>query len=229
MESSFNPAQFVREIGRYLVWAFKYARQATTPGLVGAAMEQSVRDQLEQILPGGIGVGSGCVIDTKGSTSRQIDVVLYEKELCPVFCVNNNPETTYFPVEGVLAVGEIKSMIGKKELSDSFKKIQSVKALYRAFQTMEDGIYVGRRYGDQGSGSAHGFYRDNTNKGDIFGFILAEEPSIAVTLPDPSKTHKSAPKATLLGHYVENITEINNAPECLSKIQRSKLLSTVLS
>ena len=214
MKASFDPAEFVRRIGRDLVRAFDDARQATTPELVGDAMEQPVRDRLEQILPRGIAVGSGCVIDTKGSTSRQMDVVLYERGLCPVFCVNNSPETTYYPAECVLAVGEVKSTIGKRELTDSFEKIRSVKALHRAYSTMGNGVYVGRRYGDLGSASAHGFRRDHTNKGDIFGFVLADRPAIAVTLPDPSKKHKSAPKATLLGHYAENIARVNNDVLC---------------
>ena len=114
-----------------------------TPELVGDAMEQPVRDRLEQILPRGIAVGSGCVIDTTGGTSRQMDVVLYERGLCPVFCINDSPETTYYPAECVLAVGEIKSSIGKRELADSFEKIRSVKALHRAYTELENGLYVG--------------------------------------------------------------------------------------
>ena len=210
MKRSFDPAEFVRRIGRDLVRAFDDAREATTPELVGDAMEQPVRDRLEQILPRGIAVGSGCVIDSNGETSRQMDVVLYERGLCPVFCINDSPETTYYPAECVLAVGEVKSTIGKKGLADSFEKIRSVKALHRSYTKLENDLYVGRRYGDLGSASAHGFYRNHTNKGDIFGFILADKPAIAVTLPDPSRPHPSAPKATLLGHYSENVSKINN-------------------
>ncbi len=213
MKSTFDPAEFVKRIGQDLVRAFENAREATTTELVGDAMEQPVRDRLVQILPRGIGVGSGCVIDTKGGTSRQIDVVLYERELCPVFCINNSPETTYYPAEGVLAVGEIKSTIGKRELADSFEKICSVKTLHRAYHIIEGGTYVGRRYGEEGP-TAYGFQRDQTNKGDIFGFVLAEKPGMAITLPTPSKTHKSAPKATLLGHYVDNVKKINNDVLC---------------
>ena len=54
MKTSFDPAEFVRRIGRDLVRAFDDAREATTPELVGDAMEQPVRDRLEQILPRGI-------------------------------------------------------------------------------------------------------------------------------------------------------------------------------
>lgn len=213
MKQTFDPADFVRRVGHDLVRAFENARVATTPTLVGDAMEGPVRDQLGQILPRGIGVGSGCVIDVYGGTSRQMDIVLYERDLCPVFRVNDRPETTYYPVESVLAVGEVKSAIGKKELADSFKKIESVKALNRAY-AKKDGAYIGRRYGDIGSTSAHGFYRDDTNKGDVLGFVIAERTSIPVTLPDPSKSHASAPKATLLGHYVQNVEELNNDVLC---------------
>ena len=129
MKPTFDPSEFVRRISLDLVRAFDDAREVTTPQLVGDAMEQPVRDRLEQILPTGIGVGSGCVIDTNGGTSRQTDVVLYERDLCPVFCMNNSPETTYYPVEGVLAVEEVKSAIGKRELADAFDKVRSVKAL----------------------------------------------------------------------------------------------------
>ena len=214
MKPKFDPAEFVRRVGRDLVSSFESAREATTPGLVGGAIENAVRNRLEQILPRGIGVGTGCVIDIHGGTSRQIDVVLYEKELCPRFSVNENSETSYFPVESVLAVGEVKSVIGKVELNDAFKKIASVKSLYRSFEKMDGNVYVGRRYSDSGSATALGFYRDNTNLGDVLGFVLAERSNIAVTLPDPSKTHKSAPKATLLGHYVENVTTLNNDVLC---------------
>ncbi len=114
MQNSFDSREFVNRIGKNLVVAFDNARQlATTPELVGDAMEHPVMEKLGQILPNGIGIGSGCVIDTKGATSRQMDVVLYERDICPVFCVNNSPETTYYPCEGVIAVGEVKSKIGK--------------------------------------------------------------------------------------------------------------------
>ena len=99
MRNSFDAADFVKNIGNELVRAFETARTATTSELVGDAMETPVRERLEQVLPQGIGVGSGCVIDTQSNTSRQLDVVLYEKGICPVFCVNNSPETTYYPCE----------------------------------------------------------------------------------------------------------------------------------
>ena len=108
MKQGFDSGDYVKRVGERLVQQFAEARHATSPSTVGAAMEVPVRDQLGQILPQGIAVGSGFVIDSYGGTSRQCDVVLYERDICPVFSVNNTPETTYYPCEGVIAVGEVK-------------------------------------------------------------------------------------------------------------------------
>ena len=181
MNSKFVPAEFIRDIGCDLVREFGNARKATTPSLVGSAMENPVRERLRQVLPRGIDVGSGCILDSYGNVSRQMDVVLYETGICPVFRVNETPEATYYPIEGVLAVGEIKSRIGNKELRDSFAKIKSVKSLRRNFQYDEvRKLWVGRRYCEHGSIVASGFDMENTNMGDVFGFILSEESTMSV-------------------------------------------------
>ncbi|MDE0133426.1 MAG: hypothetical protein OXM54_01180 [Acidimicrobiaceae bacterium] len=59
MRPSFDPEAFVKRVGERLVQQFSDAREATSPSTVGAAMEHPVREQLEQLLPNGISVGSG--------------------------------------------------------------------------------------------------------------------------------------------------------------------------
>ena len=131
MDQTFDPDGFIRRIGERLVDEFKDAKAGTTPSTVGSAAEQPVRDQLEQILPRGIAVGEGFVIDSYGATSRQQDVILYERDICPVFSINRTPQTTYYPCEGVIAVGEIKSSLDRHSLQDAFQKVASVKRLRR--------------------------------------------------------------------------------------------------
>ena len=181
MEKTFDAAAYIDRIGKRLVVDFGEARQATTPGLVGGAMEMPVRKQLEQILPRGIAVGSGCVIDSGGNTSQQIDVVLYERDICPVFSVNNTPETTYYPCEGVIAVGEIKSLLDTNGLADSFAKIASVKRLRRYIVTHPAPLPNGERvreyryYGSKmgpATKSIGAFDQDNDEYSQIFGFAL---------------------------------------------------------
>ena len=131
LEPTFDANTFMENLGRGLIREFEEARQATTGPLIGAAIETPVRKRLEQVLPRGIAVDSGCVIDSYGNCSRQQDVVLYERDNCPVFSVNNTPESTYYPCEGVLGVIEVKSSITSNRLRDSFEKISSVRNLNR--------------------------------------------------------------------------------------------------
>ena len=184
MDQTFDPDGFVRRIGERLVDEFKDAKAATTPSTVGASAEQPVRDQLEQVLPRGVAVGEGCVIDSYGGTSRQQDVILYERDICPVFSINRTPQTTYYPCEGVLAVGEIKSSLDRDSLQDAFKKVAFVKRLRRHIvpslvphPNTGEPIPLRRNYltplGDSiipvGEGS------DAKERLQIFGFVLAGE------------------------------------------------------
>ena len=184
MEENFDPIAYANLVGKELVLSFDKADLGTTGVLVGSAKEHPVRTKLEHILPAGIGVGAGCVIDSYGKTSRQMDIVLYEKDICPVYSINDTPETTYYPCEGIVAVGEIKSTLDSKELEDIFHKIESVKRLKR-FSVKPSGMRVVgtlsvpyRRYGTTTLGT-HQILGDmdydqaQNSLDQIFGFALA--------------------------------------------------------
>ena len=111
MGNSFDAAGFVKDIGHEFVRAFETARTAPRRSWLGTPWKPPCAERLEQVLPQGIGVGSGCVIDTRGNSSRQLDVVLYEKGICPVFCVNNSPETTYYPCNSLAWPRRARSLV----------------------------------------------------------------------------------------------------------------------
>lgn len=189
MDSTFDPDAYVRRVGERLVDEFNDARAATTPTTVGSAMEQPVRKQLEQILPRGLAVGSGFVIDTYGGTSRQTDIVLYERDICPVFSINDTPETTYYPCECVVAVGEVKSVLDRDALTDAFKKVESVKSLRRKIVREKvpdpktgEGWPIYRSYGGLHDTLHNGGLRDVSRPpgelAEIFGFVLAGTPRL---------------------------------------------------
>ena len=83
MNRNFDPDAFPPD-GERLIDEFEEPRAGTTPSTVGSAAEQPVRDQLEQVLPKGVGVGESFVIDSYGRTSRQQDVILYERRPCGI-------------------------------------------------------------------------------------------------------------------------------------------------
>lgn len=131
MEESFNPQEFIRILGQELVSEFDKAGIMTHPGAVGAGRETSAKQKLKQILPAGVGVGSGFVIDSFGHTSRQCDIILYEENYALRFCPNSDTDNTYYNCESVIAVGEVKSVVTRKELEDSLEKLSIVKSLQR--------------------------------------------------------------------------------------------------
>lgn len=136
---SFDGPAFIQHVAERLVHEFEFSSGAGTPGLVGVAKEHPARVQLERLMPEGIAVGSGIVVDSYGGVSKQQDIIIYEK-LCPVFTHNGAPEASYYPVEGVIAVGEVKSTLGKRELEDVFAKSQSVKNLRRHAIATDEGL-----------------------------------------------------------------------------------------
>ena len=182
MDNAFDVDKHIARIGARLVREFDDARAATSPTAVGDAMEAPVKKQLEQLLPRGVAVGSGFVIDSYGGTSLQTDLVLYERDICPVFSINDTPGTTYYPCEGVIAVGQVKSILTKKLLEDEFKKLASVKRLQRypvhGFMpnpTTGAPMALHRSYGNIQNPSVIDITEKNqTSSGrQIFGFLVA--------------------------------------------------------
>lgn len=181
MQRNFDPISYAIDVGRELIFGFAQAEKATTPGLVGSAKETPTRKRLEHLLPEGIAVGSGCVIDSNGGTSKQQDVVLYEKHLCPVYSINDDAGTSYYPCEGVIAVGEIKTKMASGDLDDTFAKIASVKRLRRFARPKTDRLVPEpsvpyRAYGATtsfGGLPVEQFDQDTKPFDQIFGFALA--------------------------------------------------------
>lgn len=219
--TKFDSKEFLKELSQDLVVNFDRARRATTPGLKGSARENEVRQRLENALPSGVGVGTGCVIDHQGNSSKQQDIILYEKDICPKFSLNNTPETTYYPCEGVIAVGEIKSSIGKSELEDSFAKIESVKTLKRLAVPsksilMDDYVVSYRAYLSRGSFDcikAEQFDQENKVSDQIWGFILCGNFSVKTeTICGHLKSHSDKTSKPLSPNLIVSLNDGLFAP-----------------
>ncbi len=177
----FDGPSFIQHVAERLIQEFKFSQGAGTPGLIGAAKEHPARVQLERLMPGGVAVGSGIIIDSYGKVSRQQDIVIYE-ELCPAFTHNGSAEASYYPVEGVIAVGEVKSGFGKAELSDAILKSVSVKSLRRRAEASDDGLGLPpavafRHFGNSTCFSAtldEQFDQDKKSLDQVFSFVLCQ-------------------------------------------------------
>ena len=132
MNTKFEFQRIVDDVGRDLVAAFdKAGRQGTTPDAVGGAREAAALKRVESLLPTSVRVGSGHVIDAIGGVSRQFDVVVTEGQFCFEYSINDDGKTKYFPCQGVVAVGEVKSRLDSDTLHDIWQKVESVRRLRR--------------------------------------------------------------------------------------------------
>lgn len=131
MEETFVPQQYVKCLGKELVIEFEKAGIGTHPHAVGTAKELSVKEKLKNILPAGVGIGSGFVIDSFGNTTGQCDIIIYEENFALKFAINGDTSNAYYNCESVIAVGEVKSKAGTKEVKDAINKLQKVNQLIR--------------------------------------------------------------------------------------------------
>lgn len=98
---------------------------------LGTNREEIIREFLRGQLPSRYGVSTGFVFDSSNRESKQIDVIIYDSLETPVFKLSGGKKI--FPCEGVLCVGEIKSVLeSKSRVEEAFQNLLSVKELDRS-------------------------------------------------------------------------------------------------
>jgi hypothetical protein len=95
-------------------------------GLRGDALERSARELLGKRLPSRFRVGTGEVIDRYGGRSSQLDVVVLTEDQ-PF--VHPSDESGTYLVEGVAAIGEVKTRLDGAALDDILAKGGRVRTL----------------------------------------------------------------------------------------------------
>lgn len=98
-------------------------------GTKGSVTEMHFIKFLKRYLPRRYSVSSGIVIDHKGATSDQIDIIIYDSQYTPTLLDQNDHR--YIPAEAVYAVFEIKQKINKDYLMYAGNKAKSVRKLSR--------------------------------------------------------------------------------------------------
>ncbi|WP_299359125.1 DUF6602 domain-containing protein [uncultured Paracoccus sp.] len=101
----------------------------THAGLKGGAVEEAVRNLLQDYLPQNIGIGSGVVVDSAGRQSNQIDIILYDAHKTPSFF--RSGDAGIFPIECVYFAIEVKSSLSAATFLECEKNMESFKGLER--------------------------------------------------------------------------------------------------
>lgn len=102
----------------------------THDGVMGEVIESHwIVDFFAKYLPDRYAATSGIVIDSKGQTSDQIDVIIYDNQYTPTLLSQGSHR--FVTAEAVYAILEVKPKIDKTYLEYAGDKAASVRKLYR--------------------------------------------------------------------------------------------------
>ncbi|PSU19256.1 hypothetical protein CTM97_21190 [Photobacterium phosphoreum] len=98
------------------------------PGEYGEYREKAVIELIELFIPQNLKISEGFIITSNGDVSTQCDIIVYDPNSCPK--LTDSAHQRFFPVECVVAVGEVKSDIRtKSECSKILDKLARIKKL----------------------------------------------------------------------------------------------------
>jgi hypothetical protein len=97
----------------------------------GELIEKKWLGILMNYLPERYRVSNGFVIDSESKISKQIDILIYDKQYSQFVFTDEGHH--YIPIEAIYAIFECKTKLGKKEYDDAISKIESVKILKKTY------------------------------------------------------------------------------------------------
>lgn len=120
---------------------FEEARLAigSNSGVKGDANEGTFRTFLKDYLPPSFDVLTGIIVDSLGNQSRQLDVIITDKNKTPIF-YQSEDNVRVIPVEPVLAVIEVKAFLDWDEVEKSLENMKSVKKLQKLSYVKQKGL-----------------------------------------------------------------------------------------
>lgn len=97
------------------------------PSLKGRFREIVVGNLIEPFLPPHIKATTGTIVDPRGQTSDQVDIILYDEQIIPpvLFSLGEG----VIPYHAVVATIEVKSRLTKSEVRKAVSNARSIKAL----------------------------------------------------------------------------------------------------
>ncbi len=134
------------------------------PGEFGIYREKVSHDFLKFIIPQKLSLGDGFIISSKDEVSTQCDIIMYDRSITPL--MQSSEHQTFYPIETVVAVGEVKSVMSKQEFINAINKLAEIKKIKCNIEFPS--IYY--RKNNLGNVNPKELFYDN-----IFSFIICEK------------------------------------------------------
>lgn len=178
----------------------------------GFAREYVLKELLRQYLPQKLAIGSGIVISTDGSVSKQLDIVIYDATNTPI--MYGAGDLQIFPVECVYAVIEVKSFLNSGELSKSIENVRSVKSMRKIAYVPQQGPII----------STTNLYGEELDYFPVLGFVFAYDSIKSIKILKDKLVEKDDLRD--LKNNLDSICILNKAVITNYDISDSKTSST---
>ena len=87
----------------------------------GIYRENSCKDFIKFVIPSKFNIDDGFLINSNDNVSSQCDIVIFDSNHTPLF--ESGKKQRFFPIETVVAIGEVKSTLSKKEFKIALNKL----------------------------------------------------------------------------------------------------------
>lgn len=104
------------------------------PGEYGMYKEKICDDIIKFVIPNKFKTGTGFIINSNDAISTQCDILIYDYDNTPL--IEDSSNTRFFPVETVVGIGEIKSILTINDLTAALvklaknKKLKQIRSMY---------------------------------------------------------------------------------------------------
>jgi len=93
----------------------------------GIYRENSCKDFIKFVIPSKFNIDDGFLINSNDNVSSQCDIVIFDSNHTPLF--ESGKKQRFFPIETVVAIGEVKSTLSKKEFKIALNKLAKNKSI----------------------------------------------------------------------------------------------------
>lgn len=102
-------------------------KKLTHPGEYGYYREIICKEFLRFLIPRRLNIDHGFLMNAYDQVSTQADIIVYDSNSTPL--IENNERQRFYPIETVVAVGEVKSRLSKKGYIETINKLAQIKTL----------------------------------------------------------------------------------------------------
>jgi hypothetical protein len=103
---------------------------STHPVVIGDSSELNWRGMLDSVLPTRYRVSKAFVIDSQGAKSKQIDVLIYDRQYSPMLL--DAGDYVFVPAEATYAALEVKQSLSRQTVLYAADHVASIRRLHRS-------------------------------------------------------------------------------------------------